>query len=191
MVGFASGATEDTFRQTGMNDEVMSSASVDAGIRNECRSIGSGDLAPDFELRDQNNQRVSLAALTAGRAVMIVFFPLAFTGTCQGELGFIRDHYPQFVNDSLATVAVSIGPPPTHKVWSSAQGFLFPILSDFWPHGEVARRYGVFDEERGFARRGTFVVGTDGRIIFSDIMGPGESREREQWDEALAAVAPA
>ncbi|MEP9391178.1 peroxiredoxin [Gordonia sp. VNQ95] len=148
-----------------------------------------GDLAPDFELRDQNNQRVSLSRLLGeGRSVLIVFFPLAFTGTCQGELGYIRDHLPQFSNDDLTTVAVSVGPPPTHKVWSSTQGFLFPILSDFWPHGAVARAYGVFSAERGYADRGTFVVDADGRIVFADVVGPGEARTEAVWDRALATL---
>lgn len=148
-----------------------------------------GDRAPDFELRDQNNQRVSLSELlSGGRQVLVVFFPLAFTGTCQGELGHIRDHLPRFVNDAVTTVAVSVGPPPTHKVWSAAQGFLFPILSDFWPHGAVARDYRVFNDERGYADRGTFLVNADGTIAFADVVGPGESRDESLWEKALAAV---
>ncbi|QTI67664.1 peroxiredoxin [Gordonia polyisoprenivorans] len=151
--------------------------------------LGIGATAPDFELRDQNNQRVSLSRLRSeGRKVLIVFFPLAFTGTCQGELGYIRDNLPRFANDEVTTVAVSVGPPPTHKVWSAAQGFLFPILSDFWPHGEVARSYGVFSEGRGYADRGTFLVDTDGRIVFADVVGPGEGRSEALWDKALATV---
>ncbi|ACY22322.1 alkyl hydroperoxide reductase/ Thiol specific antioxidant/ Mal allergen [Gordonia bronchialis DSM 43247] len=147
-----------------------------------------GSSAPGFELRDQNHQVVSLDKLRADRAVLIVFFPLAFTGTCQGELGYIRDHLPRFDNDAVTTVAVSVGPSPTHKVWSSAQGFLFPILSDFWPHGEVARAYGVFNEQQGIANRGTFVVDRDGTVVFSDMVGPGEVREADLWDKALAAL---
>ncbi|MGC4932778.1 redoxin domain-containing protein [Gordonia sp. DT30] len=160
----------------------MSAPDVAVGPR-----IGAG--APDFELRDQNNQRVSLSRLLSeDRKVLIVFFPLAFTGTCQGELGYIRDQLPRFVNDDVQTIAVSVGPPPTHKVWSSAQGFLFPILSDFWPHGATARSYGVFSESRGYADRGTFLVDTDGHIAFADVVGPGEARSAELWDRALAAV---
>ncbi|ALG85223.1 peroxiredoxin [Gordonia phthalatica] len=146
-----------------------------------------GSRAPDFELRDQNNQIVSLAGLT-GRHVLIVFFPLAFTGTCEGELGYLRDNLPRFDNDDVTVVAVSVGPPPTHKVWSAAQGFLFPILSDFWPHGAVAQAYGVFDEQRGYPNRGTFVVGPDGTVKFSAMVGPGEKRGDDTWTAALAAV---
>ncbi|MCH5645382.1 MULTISPECIES: peroxiredoxin [unclassified Gordonia (in: high G+C Gram-positive bacteria)] len=147
-----------------------------------------GTRAPDFELRDQNHQVVSLERLRADGSVLVVFFPLAFTGTCQGELGHIRDNLPQFDNDALTTVAVSVGASPTHKVWSSAQGFLFPILSDFWPHGAVAQAYGVFDAERGIANRGTFLVGPDGDIVFSDVVGPGEVREQALWDKAFTAL---
>ncbi|MEE3852355.1 peroxiredoxin [Gordonia sp. LSe1-13] len=150
--------------------------------------LAVGETAPDFELRDQNNQRVSLSALRADGEVLLVFFPLAFTGTCQGELGYIRDNEPRFVHDGLRTVAISVGPPPTHKVWSSAQGFLFPILSDFWPHGEVASTYGVFNEGSGYANRATFLVDRDGVITFADMLGPGEARDSDLWEKALLAV---
>ncbi|GEE03439.1 peroxiredoxin [Gordonia spumicola] len=153
------------------------------------RPLPVGTVAPEFELRDQNNRRVSLSSLREKGDVLIVFFPLAFTGTCEGELGHIRDHLPQFDDDSLTTVAVSVGPPPTHKVWSAAQGYLFPILSDFWPHGDVARAYGVLDDERGFANRGTFLVSRDGLIEYSAMVGPGEARTTETWDAALASRA--
>ncbi len=150
--------------------------------------VAVGAAAPDFTLRDQNNQDVALAALRATGRVLIVFFPLAFTGTCEGELGYIRDHLPQFENDELRTVAISVGPSPTHKVWSSAQGFLFPILADFWPHGRVAEEYGVFDAQRGIANRGTFLIDRDGTVLFSAMVGPGEARTAETWDAARAAL---
>ena len=172
-----------------MNTPDGPAAGFTGGVDLPSGPLAVGDRAPDFELRDQNNQRVSLAALRDRGPVLAVFFPLAFTGTCQGELGYIRDNEPRFVNDGLQTVAISVGPPPTHKVWSSAQGFLFPILSDFWPHGAVARQYGVFNAERGYADRGTFLIDTDGTIRFADVVGPGERREPELWDKALGALA--
>ena len=147
-----------------------------------------GAQAPDFTLNDQNNQRVSLGELRRSSSVLVVFFPLAFTGTCEGELGWLRDHQAEFDDAGITVIAVSVGPPPTHKVWSAAPGFLMPILSDFWPHGAVARDYGVFDEERGVANRGTFVVDHDGAVIFSAMVGPGEARTSETWEAALAAV---
>ncbi|GAA4678343.1 peroxiredoxin [Gordonia humi] len=150
-------------------------------------AVPVGSVAPEFDLRDQNNRRVTLSGLREDGDVLVVFFPLAFTGTCEGELGHIRDSQPRFSDDTLTTVAVSVGPPPTHKVWSSAQGYLFPILSDFWPHGDVARSYGVLDEQRGYPNRGTFLVGRDGLVRFSAMVGPGEARTEDTWSAALAA----
>ncbi|HWT48114.1 MAG TPA: redoxin domain-containing protein, partial [Mycobacterium sp.] len=77
-----------------------------------------GTLAPDFTLRDQNQQPVTLSAYRGDKNVLLVFFPLAFTGICQGELDQLRDHLPEFENDGSVALAVSVGPPPTHKIWS-------------------------------------------------------------------------
>jgi peroxiredoxin (alkyl hydroperoxide reductase subunit C) len=147
-----------------------------------------GTEAPDFTLKDQNGQPVTLSGFRGAKDVLLVFFPLAFTGICQGELDEIRDHAPQYQNDDTATLAISVGPPPTHKVWATSSGFGFPVLSDFWPHGEVARAYGVFNEQAGFANRGTFVVDRDGVIRFAECKEPGEQRDQRVWAEALAAV---
>lgn len=150
--------------------------------------IAVGDRAPDFTLSDQNNQRVGLSGLTAERRVLLVFFPLAFTGNCEGELGLIRDRLPEFDNDVLTTVAISVGPPPTHKVWASAQGFLFPLLSDFWPHGAVAQQYGVFSERHGYGLRGTVLVDRDRTVLFSDVAEAGAPRDDGVWERALTAA---
>ena len=98
-----------------------------------------GTTAPDFTLRDQNQQSISLSAYRGAKNVLLIFFPLAFTGICQGELDRVRDHLPEFENDDSAALAISVGPPPTHKIWSLESGFTFPVLSDFWPHGGSAR----------------------------------------------------
>ena len=91
-------------------------------------------------------------------------------------------------NDDTAILAISVGPPPTHKIWAAEQGYTFPLLSDFWPHGEVAQAYGVFNDSAGFANRGTFVVDKPGIIRFAEMNGPGEARDSSSWAEALAQV---
>ena len=151
-------------------------------------AVEVGAPAPDFTLKDQNNQPVSLSDYRGSKNVLVIFFPLAFTGTCQGELCRVRDELPKFENDDTAVIAVSVGPPPTHKIWSAEQGYTFPLLSDFWPHGAVARQYGVFNEDLGFANRGTFLVDTDGIVRFAEMMGPGEARDQGAWENALAAL---
>ncbi|MDT4999814.1 MAG: mycoredoxin-dependent peroxiredoxin [Mycobacterium sp.] len=149
--------------------------------------ISAGAEAPDFTLKDQNGQPVTLSALR-GRNALLVFFPLAFTGICQGELDEIKDNLSRYVNDDTVTLAISVGPPPTHKVWATQSGFTFPVLSDFWPHGAVAKAYGVFNDHTGFANRGTFVVDRTGVIRFAEMKGPGEARNQALWTDALAAL---
>jgi peroxiredoxin len=147
-----------------------------------------GTTAPDFTLKDQNNQLVTLSDFRGKKNVLIVFYPLAFTGTCQGELCAVRDELPRFENEDSAIVAISVGPSPTHKIWAAEQGYLFPLLADFWPHGEVAKDYGVFNEDLGFANRGTFLVDKEGIIRFAEMNGPGEARDQSAWQKALASV---
>jgi peroxiredoxin (alkyl hydroperoxide reductase subunit C) len=147
-----------------------------------------GTPAPDFTLRDQNQQPVTLSGFHGVKNVLLVFFPLAFTGICQGELDLMRDQLPRFENDDSAVLAISVGPPPTHKIWSIESGFTFPVLSDFWPHGEVSQAYGVFNEKAGYANRGTFVIDRAGTIRFAEMKEPGEARDQRLWTEALAAL---
>ncbi|HEV7422139.1 MAG TPA: peroxiredoxin [Mycobacterium sp.] len=147
-----------------------------------------GTEAPDFTLKDQGGQPVTLSSFLGAKNVLLVFFPLAFTGICQGELDEIRDNLPRYDNDDTQTLAISVGPPPTHKVWATQSGFPFPVLSDFWPHGAVAQAYGVFNQETGFANRGTFVVDRTRVIRFAELKAPGEARDQAVWTEALAAL---
>jgi peroxiredoxin (alkyl hydroperoxide reductase subunit C) len=147
-----------------------------------------GTEAPDFTLKDQNGLSVTLSGFRGDKNVLLVFFPLAFTAICQGELNEIRDHQSRYVNDDTATLAVSVGPPPTHKVWAAESKFDFPVLSDFWPHGEVAAAYDVFNGAAGFANRGTFVVDRSGIIRFAEMKDPGQPRDQAVWTDAIAAL---
>ena len=147
-----------------------------------------GAAAPDFTLRDQNQQPVTLSSYHGAKNVLLVFFPLAFTGICQGELDLLRDHLPEFENDDSAALAISVGPPPTHKIWALESGFTFPVLSDFWPHGQVSQAYGVFNEQAGYPNRGTFAVDRSGIIRFAEMKQPGEARDQGMWTQALAAL---
>src|ERR1700739_2392343 len=97
--------------------------------------LPGGSTAPDFTLRDQNRQPVTLSDYRGAKNVLLVFFPLAFTGICQGELDQLRDHLPDFENHHSAAPAISVGPAPTHKVWAAESGFLVPVLSGFLPDG--------------------------------------------------------
>jgi mycoredoxin-dependent peroxiredoxin len=147
-----------------------------------------GTAAPDFTLPDQNRQPVTLSDFRGAKDVLLVFFPLAFTGICQGELDQLRDHLPDFENDDSAVLAISVGAAPTHKVWATESGFLFPVLADFWPHGAVSQAYGVFNDVAGVSNRGTFVVDRSGTIRFAEMKQPGEARDQRLWIDAFAAL---
>jgi mycoredoxin-dependent peroxiredoxin len=150
--------------------------------------IAVGTVAPDFTLKDQNNQEVRLAGFRDRKAVLLVFYPLTFTGTCRGELTEIRDNLPAYENDDVQVAAVSVDSVYSHKVWSMEQGFEFPLLADFWPHGGVAQAYDVFHAEAGFANRGTFLIDAGGIVRFAEMVGPGETRDPAAWLQAIAAL---
>jgi peroxiredoxin len=151
---------------------------------------GVGSPAPDFTLKNQDREDVALSALRGERAALVVFYPFAFSGVCTGELTAVRDDLATFQNDRVQVLAVSCDHPFALKAWADAQGFGFPLLSDFWPHGEVARRYGVFNPAAGFALRGTFLVDRAGVVRFAEVNQPGEARDQDGWRRAVAALAP-
>jgi mycoredoxin-dependent peroxiredoxin len=148
--------------------------------------IDVGAQAPDFTLKDQNNQEVRLASFRGRKAVLLVFYPLAFSGTCQGELTWLRD--AGLPGEEVQLLTISVDSVYSHKVWADREGFDFPLLADFWPHGGVARAYGVFNETAGFANRGTFLIDSDGVVRFAEMIGPGESRDEKAWRSALASL---
>ncbi|GGQ79137.1 peroxiredoxin [Couchioplanes azureus] len=150
--------------------------------------IDAGTEAPDFTLKDQNNQEITLADFRGRKAVLLVFYPLAFTGTCQGELAEIKENLPAYANDDVQVLTISVDSAYSHKIWAEREGYDFPLLADFWPHGGVARAYGIFNEEAGFANRGTFVIDKAGIIRFAEMHGPGERRDQGAWRKALAEL---
>jgi peroxiredoxin len=152
------------------------------------RLIAVGDEAPDFTLRDQNNEEFTLSSFRGDKAVLVVFYPLAFTGICTGELCRVRDDLSTFQNDDVQVVTISVDSPYSHKVFSEREGYDFPLLSDFWPHGGVAQAYGVFNDTTGFANRGTFLVDKTGIVRFAEMNGPGDGRDAAEWVEAIKAL---
>ena len=150
-----------------------------------------GELAPDFTLQDQNNQHVTLSEFRGHRPVLLVFYPLAFSGICSDELCWLRDDLPRLRErlDEPALLTVSVDSLFVHRVWADQQNFQFPLLSDFWPHGEVARRFGVFDEVKGVANRATFAIDQSGVVRWQSVNDIGVARDEALYSQALTAVA--
>jgi mycoredoxin-dependent peroxiredoxin len=151
-------------------------------------TVQIGDTAPDFELKDQTGQPIRLSDYEGKKAVLLVFYPMSFTGVCESEMCSIRDEIDVFRSEEVETLAVSVDSPPAHRRWAEEQGFEFPLLSDFWPHGEVARTYGVFDEQLGIAVRGTFIIDKAGDVIYVDRNPIPEARDPETWKTALGEI---
>ncbi len=147
-----------------------------------------GDLAPDFTLVDQYGVDVSLSAVRDLKNAVVVFYPAAFSGICRGELREIRDGLEDFQDDDIQVFAISCDSMYTLRAWADAEGHFFPLLSDFWPHGEVALRYGVLDDEDGYALRGTFLLDRSGRLVWSEVRGIGQGRDFLAYREALATL---
>lgn len=146
-----------------------------------------GDPAPDFTLPDTHGTPTHLADLRGG-AVLVVFFPFAFSATCTGELGDLHGSLEEFDAAGVRLLAVSTDPVFALKAWQSAQGFDVDLLSDFWPHGAAARAFGVFDEASGHASRGSFLVDDDGIVRWSLVRRPGERRTLGDHLGALTEV---
>lgn len=144
----------------------------------------TGDLAPDFASRNQHGEPIDLASLR-GRTAVLVFYPWAFSGICTGELAGLKAVAADFAAADARVLAISCDAMFTQRAFAEAEGLPFELLTDHWPHGSIARAYGVFDEQAGCALRGSFVVDPEGRVVWSVRHGIGEARD---IDAHLAAL---
>jgi peroxiredoxin len=152
-------------------------------------SIEVGQEAPDFELPDQKRDKVRLSDFRGKKNVVLVFYPFTFTGVCTAELCGLRDDPGAFDTADAQVLAVSCDTPFAQAKFAEEQGYTFPVLSDFWPHGAVSRAYGVFNETLGAAMRGTFIINTEG-ILVDTFASPdlGTPRDKERYSAALALL---
>jgi mycoredoxin-dependent peroxiredoxin len=150
--------------------------------------LAIGDVAPDFTLNDQTRTPVTLSEFRGDKHVLLVFYPLAFSGVCTGEMCTLRDSLDSFRSDDVETLAISVDSSAATAAWAAKEGFEFPLLSDFWPHGAVAQQYGVFDDQKGLAMRGTFLVDKEGIIRFAEVNAIPDARDQQRWRQALAEL---
>lgn len=151
-------------------------------------SLIIGDEAPDFALANQFGENVKLSDFRGKKPVVLVFYPLSFSGICTGELCEIRDNFGKFQNANVELLAISVDSKFVQKQFAEHEGYDFSVLADFWPHGAVAKEYGVFLEESGIANRATFVIDLDGKLVAKFITAPGQARSLEEYDRALASL---
>ena len=147
-----------------------------------------GAKAPDFSLKNQFGETVTLRDFFGKKNVILMFYPFAFTGKCTQELCTIRDERNDFVNEANQILSISCDPVASLKIFAEEQNLTTPLLSDFWPHGKVSKDYGVFLEDLGFANRGTFVIDKAGIIRWKVVTSPGEVRNTSDYRKALSAL---
>ena len=147
--------------------------------------LALGAPAPDFTLRDQFGQDVTLSSYRGRKAVALLFYPFAFSGVCTGEMAGIRDRLADFMTFDSEVLAISCDPVYALRTFADQDGLNFPLLSDFWPHGEVARAYDVFDERSGAALRSSYVVDKEGLLAWSVHNAAPQGRD---LDEHLARL---
>lgn len=139
-----------------------------------------GRPAPAFSLTDQHGRAFSLSE-QRGRAVLLVFVPFAFSDVCTNELVELRNAADLQGREGLVVVVASCDSIYTVKAWADTHSYSSPILSDFWPHGEVARSYGVFNPLEGLAMRGTFLIDADGVVRWSVVNSKGQARDVDEY----------
>jgi peroxiredoxin len=152
-------------------------------------AVEVGEQAPDFELKDQHGTPVRLSGFQGEKNVVLVFYPLAFSGVCTGELCALRDEFPEVRREDVELLAVSVDSTHVLRTWSDQQHFGFTLLADFWPHGGVAKLYGVFDENIGVARRGTFIIDKAGVVRWSVVNPIPQARNIAEYQKVLADLA--
>ena len=152
--------------------------------------VAVGQEAPDFTLKDQGGNDVTLSSFRGDKNVVLVFYPFTFTGVCEGELCALRDDISQFESSNAQVIALSCDTRHAQAQWAKQQGYNFPVLSDFWPHGATAKAYGVFNEQLGCANRATFVIDKAGKIVETfESPNLGTAREKQEYEAALAKLA--
>jgi peroxiredoxin len=137
---------------------------------------------------DQHGSPVTLSSFKGQKNVVILFYPFAFSGICTGELCALRDDLAAFQNDDVQLLAISCDPMYAQRAFAEQEGYKFPVLADFWPHGGAARAYGVFDDARGCAVRGTFIVDKNGTLVWQIVNGLGDARNLVEYKSALASL---
>ncbi|MEY3128766.1 MAG: hypothetical protein RL405_86 [Actinomycetota bacterium] len=147
-----------------------------------------GDDAPNFSLVNQHGETVTLSDFAGKKPVVLVFYPLSFSGICTGELCELRDNFGTFERENVELLAISVDSKYVQKVFAEQEGYKFSVLADFWPHGAVARTYEVFLEEAGISNRATFVIDKAGKLVAKFVTAPGQPRSLQEYQKALESL---
>jgi mycoredoxin-dependent peroxiredoxin len=150
--------------------------------------VDVGQDAPDFTLPNYHGEPVTLSSYRGKKHVVLIFYPWAFTGVCTGELSEIHERMASFDNDETVTFGISCDAKFSLRIFAEREGYLFDLLSDHWPHGEVAKAYGIFDDKAGAALRGTFIIDKEGVVRYTVVNAIPDARDPSEYEKVLAAL---
>jgi len=145
-----------------------------------------GSTPESVSLTEHTGRPVTLGG-PAARPTLVVFVPFAFSPVCGDELSRLNATLPEF-RAAVDVLAVSCDAVATMRAWAEQSGFGFPLLSDFWPHGAAARIYRVLDDDQGYARRGSFLLDTEGVVRWSTLSPAGQGRDPQLYLDAVTAL---
>jgi peroxiredoxin len=157
---------EGELRLQDIADLYRSAPAMEGPARSQPLPVGT--RAPEFTLPDANGRPVSLADYR-GQPVVLAFYPLDWSPGCSQQLDLYQQEWEEFQRRGAALLAISVDSIYSHGAWAAVRGLRFPLLADFNPRGEVARRYGVYREEDGFSERALYVVDGEGIIRYSHV----------------------
>lgn len=149
--------------------------------------IAVGEPAPDFKLRDQDGEEVSLADFD-GRRVLLAFYPGDFSPVCSDQLSVYEDVKPDLAEAGVELIGISVDSFFAHQAFRQKLGIETTLLSDFEPKGEVARAYGSYVEDFGFANRTLVLVDENGMVAWThESPSPGEFPGPDVVRQALSS----
>jgi mycoredoxin-dependent peroxiredoxin len=151
-------------------------------------TVTIGQPVPDFTLRNQHGESVSLSSYRSSKHAVIVFYPFAFSSVCTGEMCDLQAQLSTFVNESVQLLAISCDPVYTLRAFADQEGLKFPLLSDFWPHGEVSSACGVFNAELGCSMRSTFIVDREGKLRWQVDNALPDARSLADYAQVLSTL---
>lgn len=131
--------------------------------------IKIGDKIQDFRLRDHKDKEVNLSDFSS-KKVLLSFHPLAWTRVCAEQMNSLEENHELFTKLNTVVFGISVDAIPSKRAWARELGIThIKLLSDFWPHGEVARAYGIFREKEGVSERANIIIDEEQKIIFFEV----------------------
>ena len=150
--------------------------------------ISVGSKAPDFALKDQNGKIVKLSGLK-GKKVLLSFRPLAWTAVCHDQMRSLEENHLRFDESNTVALGIGVDSVPSNKAWAQSMDIKNTrLLSDFWPHGEVARLYGIFRDKDGFSERANILVDEEQKVVFVQVYPTSQLPEIEPIIDLLKSI---